>query len=79
MNVTLPNLNFTLILMITTILNDLRFLGIENVQPPEISSSVQVQNQNLTPKFYSGVDDNITNRVALDFGNIKVNNILFHY
>ena len=72
-NITLPYFNFTFVFEITTIVNDFRFLSIENVQLGEISNSVQAQNQNPTPTIYTGVDDNITSRVVLDFGNIKVN------
>ena len=72
-NITLPYFNFTFVFEITTIVNGFRFLSIENVTIDEISHSVQAQNKNPTPMFYTGVDDGITSRAVLDFGKIKVN------
>jgi hypothetical protein len=72
-NITLPYFNFTFVFEITTIVNKFRFLSIESAETIDISNSVQAQNQNPTPMLYTGVDDNITSRVVLDFGNIKVN------
>jgi hypothetical protein len=34
---------------------------------------VKAEYPNPTPMIYTGADDNITSRVVLDFGNIKVN------
>ena len=78
-NVTLPDFDFAFMLVITTIMSDFRFLSIENVQVGEISSSVQAQNQNPKPMIYTAADNNISSRVVLDFGNIKVNIFLLRY
>ena len=72
-NVTLPDFNFTLSLVFTTMSNDNPFLTIENVTIDEISNSVKAQNQNPTPTVYTRVDENITTRVVMDFGKLGVN------
>ncbi|XP_028405472.1 uncharacterized protein LOC114528088 [Dendronephthya gigantea] len=68
--VTLPFFGFSFTLAITTILNDFRFLSIENVTLGAISDSVNADIKNPTPKKYTGSDD-ITSRVTLNFSNVK--------
>lgn len=72
-NITLPYSNFTFVFEITTIVNKFRFLSIENVVLGDVSASVKAQYPNPTPMMYIGVDDNITSRAVLNFGEIKVN------
>ncbi|XP_028406171.1 uncharacterized protein LOC114528690 [Dendronephthya gigantea] len=74
-NITLPYFNFTFVFEITTIVNDFRFLSIENVKINGISSSVQAEHQSPSPMMYTAVEDNITSRAVLDFGKIKVLNM----
>lgn len=71
-NITLPYFNFTFVFEITTIVNDFRFLSIENVQLGDISASVHAEDQAPSPMMYTAVEDNITSRAVLDFGKIKV-------
>ena len=74
---TLPDFTFTLILVITTIMEDFQFLSIENVQIGKISNSVQAKNSKPSPTMLTGADDNITSRVLLDFGKVEVNLSLY--
>lgn len=71
-NVTLPYFNFPLIFEISTTVNPIRFLSIENVRTGLISSSVNPETPNPSSVKYTGVEDNVTSRVVLDFGQIKV-------
>ena len=77
MNITLPYFNFTFVFEITTIVNKFRFLSIENVILGEVSTSVSAQYPNPTSMMYIGVDDNITSRAVLNFGEIKVNILIY--
>lgn len=54
-------------------MNKFRFLSIENVVIGDVSTSIKAQYPSPSPVMYVGVDDNITSRVVLNFGEIKVN------
>ncbi|XP_046853309.1 uncharacterized protein LOC124446514 isoform X2 [Xenia sp. Carnegie-2017] len=69
-NITFPNFNFHFILSLTTMINQLQVLSIENWQI--INKSDSVRAQSLTQQIYTGKDDNTTRRVILDFGRVEI-------
>ena len=80
MTITLPKLNFSLLVEITTNINDFSFMELHNVKVKSVGSNIKTADSGSSPNplvIYDsseGVDFN--DRATLDFGNLTVSIIL---
>lgn len=90
MTITLPKLNFSLLVEITTNINDFSFMELHNVKVKSVGSNIKTADSGSSPNplvIYDsseGVDFN--DRATLDFGNLTIlgddkgnNNIVIEY
>lgn len=80
MVITLPKLNFSLLVEITTNINDFSFMEISNVQLRSVGSGIEATASGNTPNPNVSYDSSkaspFNDRAILDFGNLTVSELL---
>lgn len=80
MVITLPKLNFSLLVEITTNINDFSFMEISNVQLTSVGSGIKATGSNAPPNPSVSYDSSkasaFNDSAILDFGNLTVSELL---
>ena len=77
MTITMPTLNFSLLVEITTNINDFSFMELHNVQVRNVGSNIKTKDGGVTPSYDSSEEVPFNDRAVLDFGNLTVSEIYF--
>lgn len=79
MEITLPKLNFSLLVEITTNINDFSFMEISNVQLRSVGDGIRATGSNTKPKpsvlYDSSKASPFNDSAILDFGNLTVSEL----
>lgn len=79
MTVTMPKLNFSLFLEISTNINEFSFMEVTNVQVKSVGSNIvsaRDGSTNLSSSYDSSDEAPFNDRAVLDFGNLTVSGSL---
>ena len=71
-NIVLPELNYTLLVELTTNIEDYIFMEIKNVQVALKGTTVISKNGTGSPKYFSSQENSENDRVEIDFGYVTV-------
>ena len=81
MTIIMPTLNFSLLVEITTNINDFSFMELHNVQLRSVGSNIKTNDGGVTPSpgvsYDSSEEVPFNDRAVLDFGNLIVSEIYF--
>lgn len=76
MTITMPKLDFSLLVEISTNINDFSFMELHNVQVKSVGSNIQTNPGGATPSLVVSYDSSeeapFNDRAVLDFGNLTV-------